>query len=176
MISAVVLGFIFFPIKSLREPPQEVAPCFQSHFLISSSESPIIEFSLGLLVVPLGLLAIHLGLPHSRTPSLSWGSWVASGGQSRCISFIRNNLTHITRGPVFICLFSTVLRACSVTQSCLTLRDPMNCSPINNQCKSLGYIAFFFSYKVFKIQYVSHTYKTAQIRLATFQVLSSHID
>ena len=129
MISAVVLGFIFFPIKSLREPPQEVAPCFQSHFLISSSESPIIEFSLGLLVVPLGLLAIHLGLPHSRTPSLSWGSWVASGGQSRCISFIRNNLTHITRGPVFICLFSTVLRARSVTQSCLTLRDPMNCSP-----------------------------------------------
>ena len=94
MISAVVLGFIFFPIKSLREPPQEVAPCFQSHFLISSSESPIIEFSLGLLVVPLGLLAIHLGLPHSRTPSLSWGNWVASGGQSRCISFVRNNLTH----------------------------------------------------------------------------------
>lgn len=48
-----LVGFIFFPIKSLGELPQEVAPCFQSHFLIPSSEFPVIGLSLGLLVVHL---------------------------------------------------------------------------------------------------------------------------
>lgn len=47
-------------MKSLGKPPQEGAPCFQSHFLISSSEFPIIiEFHLGPLVIHLSLLAFH---------------------------------------------------------------------------------------------------------------------
>ena len=69
-----LLGFIFFPIKSLREPPQEVVPCFQSHFLISSSESPVIEFTLGLLVVHLGLLTFHFEMPCRRILLLAGGA------------------------------------------------------------------------------------------------------
>lgn len=48
-----LFGFIVFPIKSLGEPPQEVAPRLQSHFLISSSEFPGIGLSPGLLAVHL---------------------------------------------------------------------------------------------------------------------------
>lgn len=97
-----LLGFIFSPIKSLREPPQEVAPCFQSHFLISSSESPIIEFILG-AGCSSWLTHLSFGDALQKDPSLGWGSWVALGSRRRCISFIRNNLfteTNITR-----CLF-----------------------------------------------------------------------
>lgn len=87
-----LLGFIFFPIKSLGEPPQEVAPCFQSHFLISGSESPIIEFCLGLSPSHSSWLTrLSLGDALQQDPSLGWESWGALGCQSRCTTFIRNN-------------------------------------------------------------------------------------
>lgn len=74
-----LFGFIFFPIKSLGDPPQEVDPCFQSHFLISSSEFPIIEFSLGLLVVHLGSLAFHsVGALESAVSILQQDPWLGT--------------------------------------------------------------------------------------------------
>ena len=40
-----------------------------------------------------------------------------------CISLVTNDVGHL-----FMCLFAIVVVHCSVTKSCLTLCDPMNCS------------------------------------------------
>lgn len=74
-----LFGFIFFPIKSLGEPPQEAAPRFQSHFLILSYEFPIIEFSLGLLVIHLGLLTVHPLDALESTVSCGRTPWLRTG-------------------------------------------------------------------------------------------------
>lgn len=57
--------------SSWEEPLQEVAFCFQSHFLITISEFPTTEHGLGLLTVHLGLFAFPY-VDSSVVGPLSW--------------------------------------------------------------------------------------------------------